>query len=201
MNRKLLLLFLLLFCCSFIYAQQKDSIVVRQEEKTIDIDTNTGKKIREHSPKKAGWMSAALPGLGQGYNKKYWKIPIIYAGFAGTSIGIYYFYGQYKIYRDEYRNRLNGKTDLLNPDLAGFGDDNINLIKQTNQRNMEIFILVTAVWYLFNVLDAVVDAHLMSFDVSDDLSLHVAPSIGFDSHFASMTKTPLTTRITLTLKF
>jgi hypothetical protein len=184
-----------------VYPQQMDSIIVQQEEESINIDTNIGKKIREHSPKKAGWMSAALPGLGQGYNKKYWKIPIVYAGFTGTSIGIYYFYSQYKIYRDEYRNRLNEKTDLLNPDFATFGNDNINAIKQTYQRNMEIFIIVTVVWYFFNILDAVVDAHLTSFDVSDDLSLHVIPSIGFDSHFASITKTPLTARITFTFKF
>ncbi|MDR2406807.1 MAG: DUF5683 domain-containing protein, partial [Bacteroidales bacterium] len=183
MKRKVLILFLLLFCFSCIYAQQVDSMVVQQiqqDEKTLDTNTNEHKKIKVHSPKKAGWMSAALPGLGQGYNKKYWKIPIVYAGFTGSGIGIYYFYNQYKIYRDEYRNRLNEKTDLLDPKLASLGSDNINAIKQSYQRDMEIFIIVAVVWYFFNILDAVVDAHLMSFDISDDLSVYVAPSIGFD---------------------
>jgi hypothetical protein len=220
MKPKGLILFLLLFCMSSIYAQQVDSVVIQQVQQEqegqaletkistdtgmdtdTDTDTNKQKKIKVHSPKKAGWMSAALPGLGQGYNKKYWKIPIVYAGFAGSGFGIYYFYSRYKIYRDEYRNRLNEKTDLLNPDLASLGNDNINAVKQSYQRDMEIFIIVSVVWYFFNILDAVVDAHLMSFDVSDDLSVYVVPSIGFNPQFASMTKSPLTTHITLTFKF
>jgi hypothetical protein len=184
-----------------IYAQQEDSMAVQQEEKTLMIDTNNSKRVRIHSPKKAAWMSAALPGLGQAYNKKYWKIPIVYAGFAGSGIGIYFFYRDYKLYRDEYRNRLNGKTDLLNPDFAGMGNDQINTIKQGYQRNMELFIMVTVVWYFLNILDAVVDAHLMSFDVSEDLSLYVVPSIGFNRQFTSANKLPLTTNFTLTLKF
>ncbi|MDR1459915.1 MAG: DUF5683 domain-containing protein [Bacteroidales bacterium] len=200
MKRILSLLFFLLICISCVHAQQNDSVSIQSQEEPITTDTIVDKKNKEHSPKKAGWMSAALPGLGQAYNKKYWKIPIVYAGFAGTSIGIYYFHSRYKIYRDEYRNRLNEKTDLLNPDLANMGSDNINAVKQTQQRNMELFIIVTVVWYFFNVLDAVVDAHLMSFNISDDLSLYVAPSIGFDSHLAMGSK-PLTTRITLTFKF
>jgi hypothetical protein len=183
------------------YAQEVDSMLVQKEEPPLSLDTNKNTKSRIHSPKKAGWMSAALPGLGQGYNRKYWKIPVVYAGFTGTSIGIYYFYNHYKIYRDEYRNRLDEKTDLLNPDLASLGTDNINAIKQRYQRNMELFILITTVWYFLNILDAVVDAHLTSFDVSEDLSLYVIPSIGFNNQFASMNKRPLTTNITLTLKF
>jgi hypothetical protein len=187
-----------------VFVQQADSNTLQQEEALLNgeaADTNEHKKIKVHSPKKAGWMSAALPGLGQGYNKKYWKIPIVYAGFAGSGIGVWYFYSRYKTYRDEYRNRLNKKTDLLNPDLAYLGNENINATKQKYQRDMEIFIIVTVVWYFFNILDAVVDAHLMSFDISEDLSVYIRPSIGFDPQFASITKSPLTTHITLTFKF
>ncbi len=200
MNRYLLV-FLFLSFLSFVSAQSLDSAAVKQDEKTLVSDTSNNKKTKIHSPKKAAWMSAVLPGLGQGYNKKYWKIPIIYVGFAGTSVGIYYYHKEYKIYRDEYRHRLNEETDLLNPDLAGYGTSNISAMKQTYQRNMEIFIIVTAVWYLFNIMDAVVDAHLMSFDVSDNLSLNIMPSVGFNNQFASFKKMPPTTNITFTFNF
>jgi hypothetical protein len=173
---------------------------MQKQETTVNMDTHKLQN-KVHSPKKAGWMSTALPGLGQGYNRKYWKIPIVYAGFAGFGAGIYYNYSYYKKYRDEYRNRLNKKTDLLNPEWVNMGDNNINATKLLYQQRMELFIILTAVWYFFNIIDAVVDAHLMSFDVSEDLSLYVLPSVGFNSQYASMTKTPLTTHITLTLNF
>jgi hypothetical protein len=231
MNRKEVIVIFLMACISYLSAQQADSAVIPQakesSEMVIDtnkhqkvkahapsvdstvilqaeesfMDTNGRQKVKVHSPKKAGWMSAALPGLGQGYNKKYWKIPIIYAGFAGSGIGIYYFYSQYKIYRDEYRNRLNEAKDLLNPDLAYMQNSNLNATKQMYQRDMEIFIIVSVVWYFLNILDAVVDAHLMSFDVSEDLSFYVAPSIGYHRQLTSVGQSPFTALFTFTLNF
>lgn len=175
---------ILLFACFsifYVHAQQIDSTNFQTEEKAILVDTSkTVKPIKIHSPKKAAWMSAVLPGLGQGYNKKYWKIPIVYGGFVGLAYGINYNCVFYKKYRDEYRHRLNGETDLYNPKYSGVSDDNINLNKQRFQRNMEIFILVTAAWYLINILDAVVDAHLMSYDISDNLTMHIVPSVQFN---------------------
>jgi hypothetical protein len=155
-------------------AQQPDTNNIHLE-KTIETSDTIKEKI--HSPKKAAWMSAVLPGLGQGYNKKYWKIPVVYAGFTGTTFGIVLNYQQYKIYRDEYRYRLNHKGERYNPSLNDWDDENVNVNKQNYQRNMELFILVTAAWYLINIIDAVVDAHLISFDISDNLSLNVLPAV------------------------
>jgi len=140
-------------------------------------------KEKKHSPKLAGCLSAVVPGLGQAYNKKYWKIPIDYAGFAATGYFVYYFHSQYVAYRNEYRNRLNGETELLNPKWKGLHIDNINMSRQYHQQNMQISIIALAAWYLVNILDAVVDAHLMSFDVSDNLSLYLTPDFNTNPTF------------------
>ena len=140
-------------------------------------------KERKHSPKVAGCL-AMIPGLGQAYNKKYWKIPINYAGFAATGYFVYHFHSQYASYRDEYRNRLDGKTELLNPEWEHLHLDNINMQKQYHQQNMQISIMALAIWYFINILDAVVDAHLMSFDVSDNLSLHITPDFKTNPAYA-----------------
>lgn len=175
-----IIIFFYFFFISYSHAQQIDSTNLQIEEKIIPVDTSVAKPIKIHSPKKAAWMSAILPGLGQGYNRKYWKIPIVYAGFAGTTVGIVLNFNQYKRYRDEYRYRLNNDRNKHDPGLLEMGDENVNAIKQNYQRNMEIFILVTAAWYLINILDAVVDAHLISYDISDNLTMHIVPSVQFN---------------------
>jgi hypothetical protein len=205
-------LFVFLFTHSFVSAQTTDSTAaVIQNENLLSIDTNntifemnnaaidTNKnKTKIHSPKKAGWMSAAVPGLGQIYNKKYWyiKVPIIYGGFVGLSCGININYVYYAKFRDEYRSRLKGAAPSYRSDLP---ITNINAIKQDYQRKMETFIIVMAVWYFVNILDAVVYAHLLHFDVSDDLSLNIIPSVVLHNSLA-LNKFTSTTNITFTLK-
>ena len=157
-----------------------DSLIASPEDSSVV-------KERKHSPKLAGGLSAALPGLGQAYNKKYWKIPIVYAGFAATGYCVYHFHKEYASYRDEYRNRLNGDTGLLNLKWEGRNTDNINASKIQNQRYMQISIMVLAVWYFVNILDAVVDAHLMSYDISDNLALHLTPDLKTNHPLAAQT--------------
>jgi hypothetical protein len=125
------------------------------------------------SPVIAGWLSAALPGAGQFYNKKYWKLPIVYAGFAGTGYLVYRTSTQYIAYRDEHRNRLNGeKINWENID-----DANINAYRLQSQKNMQLSSIAVSLWYFINILDAVVDAHLMTYDISNNLSMQIAPDI------------------------
>jgi len=190
---------------SLVSAQTVDSAASIQDEIVVSNDTNNGlidtnkNKSKVHSPKKAAWMSAALPGLGQIYNKKYWyiKVPIIYGGFVGLSYGINYHYIYYAKFRDEYRSRLKDEPWSYRADLQTV---NINAEKQRYQRNMETFIIVTVVWYFFNILDAVVYAHLLHFDVSDDLSLNIVPSIGLNTDFLTSKSVP-TPNITFTFNF
>jgi hypothetical protein len=143
---------------------------------TKDSTTANGKKKeKRHSPLKAALFSAALPGLGQGYNKKYWKIPIVYAGFAGLGYAVYYtatgFYG----YRNAYRLQVD-----KNPDTYGSykGIDDAATLKTYRdyfKKNLDMTAIFTAVWYTLNIVDAAVDAHLFEWNMKDDLSVSWRP--------------------------
>jgi len=133
-----------------------------------------------HSAKKATIMSMCLPGLGQAYNKKYWKIPIIYAGF-GTLI---YFISKNG---SEYRNFRTAYDIVATGDSANFNDPyverynaNLNQLEEGRnyyRRNLELSWIFTGLLYILQVVDASVDANLYTFDVSDDLSLRFDPIV------------------------
>ncbi|MCE2496012.1 MAG: hypothetical protein J4F31_05480 [Flavobacteriales bacterium] len=128
-----------------------------------------------HSPKTALLRSLAVPGLGQAYNKKYWKIPIIYAAL-GTSV---YFIidnnRQYNEFKQAYIDRQDGIED----DYPQYTDDNLITLIDFYRRNRDFSVILTAGIYMINLLDAMVDAHLYEFDVSDELSIKVSPHVQF----------------------
>ncbi len=141
---------------------------------------------RTPSPKVAGIASALLPGAGQVYNQKYWKVPIIY-----TALGVSAFFATYhgKIYFTVNKNlnsRVRGDSiptpsflvidNLFSQtvvDLNQFSFDDMLRIKETYQKYFTISLIAGGAVYLLNILDAVVDAHLFAFDISDDLSLRM----------------------------
>tara|TARA_B100000524_G_scaffold320078_1_gene200334 strand:+ start:128 stop:673 length:546 start_codon:yes stop_codon:yes gene_type:complete len=132
-------------------------------------------------PSKATFYSAVLPGLGQAYNKKYWKIPIVYCAI-GSGI---YFYKQnnknYKRYREAYKRRLAGFIDdefYGNGTYPAISNDGLIRAQNTLKRNKELSILVTVGMYILNIIDANVDAHLLQFNLDDNLSLR--PNIEVD---------------------
>ncbi|MFW5705910.1 MAG: DUF5683 domain-containing protein [Bacteroidota bacterium] len=135
--------------------------------------------IKPHSAKKATIMSAILPGLGQAYNKKYWKIPIIYAGF-GT---LYYFIrtnGQeYRQFRDAYNVVFEGDTARFDQyEYIIRYDANLDQLREGRdyyRRNLELSWIFTGVLYILNIIDASVDGNLYNFTVDDDLSLRFEP--------------------------
>lgn len=131
-------------------------------------DTIKKEGIDPLTPAKAAFYSAILPGLGQAYNKKYWKIPLVY-GAIGASL---YFYidnnKKYHSYRDAYKRRLAG----FNDDQYQYLDDSRLIAAQRfYQRNRDLSLLVSVAFYILNIVDANVDAHLMQFNVSDKLTL------------------------------
>lgn len=155
-----LLYILLVFAVCSTHAQTGD--VLRAT------DTVKAPSINPLAPSKAAFYSAILPGLGQAYNKKYWKIPIVY-GAIGTSMYFYFDNNKkYHQYRDAYKRRLAGYNDDAYQYL-----DNQRLIEAQRfyQRNRDLSLLVTAAFYVLNIVDANVDAHLMQFNVSDKLTL------------------------------
>lgn len=157
-----------------ICSQESEKVkAVEQPEKISPIQT--GEEIDMLAPSKAAFYSAVLPGLGQAYNKKYWKIPIVYAAL-GTGV---YFYKmndkQYNRYRDAYKRRLAGyQDDEFYGDVPGqprIADDALIRAQKTLKKNKEISILVTLGLYALNIIDANVDAHLIQFNVDENLTL------------------------------
>ncbi len=121
----------------------------------------------------------ALPGLGQAYNKKYWKIPIIYAGFGYLAYNISKNNKEVKAFTEAYRFLSNGDSIPPYNKYANSGYDQGQLLsgREYYVRNVELSVIFTAALYLLNVVDAAVDAHFFDYDISEDLSLNVQPII------------------------
>ncbi len=174
----------LLFCATTsLFAQNTDE-VVEQKKDTVVIKKGTSivvdkvvvssEEYDPLAPSRAAFYSAVVPGLGQAYNKKYWKIPIIYAGMAS---GVYFYIQNDKDYdrfRDAYKRRLAGYTDdefFGDGETAAISNDRLITAQKSAQKNKDVSIIVTLAFYLVNIVDANVDAHLRQYEVSEDLSL------------------------------
>ncbi len=133
-------------------------------------------QLRLHNPKKATCW-AIIPGGGQIYNKKYWKLPLVYAGLGATGYLIYHFGHSARLYGYELKARYNADIAMLNVDYANYSDENLIGMREYNLRNMEISIAACALVYILSIVDATVDAHLHYFDISDDLAIGIKPKI------------------------
>ncbi len=124
-------------------------------------------------PKRAGLYSAILPGTGQIYSKKYWKIPLIYAGLITSAYYVKESYTLYDTYKQTYLNRLeDNRTDEF---INRYTDANLLTLTKHYRRNTEVSALLFALTYALNIVDASVSAHLFDYDVSEDISLHIQP--------------------------
>ena len=145
-----------------VFSQKKTDAVLMAKDtvKSNDIDPLT--------PAKAAFYSAILPGLGQAYNKKYWKIPIVY-GAIGVSLYYYIDSNQkYHQYRDAYKRRLEGFTD---DEFSYLDEDRLISAQKFYQRNRDLSALFVVGFYVLNIIDANVDAALIQFNVNENLSM------------------------------
>ena len=136
---------------------------------TNQIEINALPTLNYKSPGKATILSAALPGLGQFYNESYWKIPIIY----GIGAFFVYEYINYDKKFDDYSNMFNISITPSNPN----GNSSYKIYREYYRDQRDAFLWYGGLLYLLNVLDAFIDAHLYSFDVSDNLSIRINPSL------------------------
>ena len=133
--------------------------------------TSSAQEYGEKTPKKAGLYSAILPGSGQVYTKKYWKVPVIYGGLITSAYYINESNDLYQLYKSTYLNRLDGDfSDNLN-----YSDSDLRTLTEHYRRNREVSALLFTLTYILNIVDASVNAHLFDYDVSEDLSLHIQP--------------------------
>jgi hypothetical protein len=142
----------------------------------------------EHSPRRATIYSAVLPGLGQIYNRKYWKVPLVYGGFATLGYFINFNNEQYTMYRQAYSDIIDNDPNTtsymklnVNPNLKL--DANIlnftsalKGAKDTWRRNRDLVVISTVAFYALNIIDASVDANFFNFDISDELTINWVPA-------------------------
>lgn len=143
----------------------------------------------KHSPRKATIYSAILPGLGQIYNKKYWKVPLVYIGFGAFGYFIDWNNDQYVLYRQAYSDivdndpntnsfvdlNFEGRWNLEDRGQRQQFTDALKRATDVTRRNRDLVIISTAAFYALNIIDASVDAHLFDFDISDDLTFKWIP--------------------------
>lgn len=174
MNKRFFILSLLLFFSfQFNFAQEKDKEEEPKEaitaEKKSDTDflddTESYDPLR---PARAAFYSAVVPGLGQIYNKRYWKIPIVYGALA-SSLYYYRLNGKlYKRYRSAFKLRKAGKPDPY----AGFSDASLENAQIGARKNRDTSLLMFVGLYALQVLEASIDAHLLQFNMSDKVTFN-----------------------------
>jgi hypothetical protein len=137
-------------------------------------------KSQKNYPARAALLSTILPGSGQVYNKRIWKVPFIYGAFAGCA---YVYQSNNSLYK-KYKNALSTRYDddpLTIDDYSNFTDENLVLLKNQYRKRRDLGTIGIVAIYLLNIIDASVDAHLREFDVkiNEDISMTIFPYTQF----------------------
>lgn len=197
------LLPVLLVCFSIIL---RPALFAQETENPVAKNDTVRKRV--HSPKKASIYALVLPGLGQAYNQKYWKIPIVYAGFGTMAYFISFNTKNYRQFRDAYAYATSTTKTPTTSEIAGvysanpshfmplpqadsppndltsrYSSDQLLVGREYYRRNLEVSYIVTGVWYILTVVDATVDAHFFNYNISDDLTMNLNPWIAPPSPF------------------
>lgn len=166
-----------------------DSLQTYKGKRVITLESYT----KRFDPRKALLYSAVFPGAGQAYNKKYWKLPIVYGGFYLGIKVINEYQTLYAKYKNELFIILNEPT--IKKSASGYTEDQLRNLINTYRRQRDYFTALTALWYILQMVDAHVDTHLKEFDLNPQLQVRLEPSIQ---------NNPLTgksTGLSLTLRF
>lgn len=133
---------------------------------------------KKHSPRLATIMSAVIPGSGQIYNKKYWKVPVIYVGLGALGYMANKHNENYKKFRNAYLTMYKDTTSPQTYQMDGmeFTLNGLESGKNYYRRYRDLFVIFTVGLYIMNIVDANVDANLYDFDISDDLSMRIEPT-------------------------
>lgn len=140
------------------------------------------KPEKVHSPTKATLLSTFLPGAGQVYNKKYWKVPVVFASI-GTSL--YFAISNQQNFRDfkqAYLYRIDGDPNTVDDYVDLLSEAGLKANMDYHQRNRDLAYVFTGVFYVLNIVDAAVDAHLFNFPKNDKLSFNLQPCVDFTAN-------------------
>lgn len=154
---------------SLLRAQDQDSLRVNDSLKT---EQTKKKRVYSHA-RRATLMSTFLPGLGQAANKKYWKIPLIYAGLGGFTYMFVVNNNEYTYYRQNLLALTDNDPNTGNSTF--YNQDQLKVLKDQYKKSRDLAVIGFVAVYALNIIDANVDGHLMTFDVSDNLGLNIDP--------------------------
>ena len=176
--------------------KQEDTALIKKDSTVISeskiVGSSTPKQIsrdssieRRFNPKKATLRSAIIPGWGQYYNKKYWKIPIIYGALGITAKVFFYNLNFYKQLREAVIDRYGGTaadSAKIPPSLQVY--DTPSLVQNRNifRQNIDYSVLVFMGFWVLNIIDADVDANLKAFDVSPNISMKLKPAFNYGTN-------------------
>lgn len=179
-------------------------------KKSAEINQNFERFFDGHDPKTATLLGF-VPGLGQVYNKKYWKLPIVYAGFAVTGYFAISNRNEYRKFADAYNCKLaedpdDPSTICDDPLAQKYTVQGLKDNRDYYRRNMELSFIIMGVWYILQMLDATVDAHLYDWEVNDNLKVSVQPvfnpqALPAFGNTASPVSPTVVNGISVTLKF
>lgn len=189
--------FICLFAMATVPALCQDSLTITRD--TIFLEPQDTMMIKSYAkrynPRKALLYAAVLPGLGQVYNKKYWKLPLVYGGFYAIGRGINWYNDYYVRYKTHLfyniENQL-GNTDR-NPTVP-FTTEQLRRIVDKARRERDLMVILMGGMYLLQIVDAHVDAHLKEFDLNPNLKVSIEPTITQDAWVGRQTGMSLTFR-------
>ncbi len=171
---------------AYVYAQQEQVFPTKEERKKEKQERKEKRKeklkrYREqgHSPHRATIYAMVCPGLGQIYNKKYWKLPLVYGGFGTMAYFISKNNNDYKDFKAAYDWAKAGDETIPVPNeyAEKYSEAQLKRARDVTRRNLDYSYIITGLWWALTVIDATVDAHLFEFEVSDDLALRIEPDI------------------------
>ena len=157
-----------------------------------------------HNPTKALVLSAVLPGAGQVYNHQAWKIPIIYAALGGLGYYSYFNFSQMKYYKEEYLYRVAHSNQTQypdDPDMVATPTSNIYNLYEAYDKTFQLSVIITVAVYGINLLDAYVFGHLFDFQINDDLSFNMSPTVIPCDGFKAFGQSPFLPAASITLRF
>jgi len=142
---------------------------------SLFVDAQTMLQENDHSAKKASIYSAIIPGYGQYYNKKYWKIPVIYASIGTAFYIAKWNQNKYLIYKEAFLYRTDQDENTIDEFENIYSEANLITIKNYHRKNRDLAYIVSAGFYLLNIIDASVDAHLFNYNINEDITLNIKP--------------------------
>ncbi len=197
MRNYLLLFSTLLLFINFTFSQEEQDSIPKTEIDSVQADLakkgvvikdsvalkKVEREFKPLAPSKAAFYSAVLPGMGQIYNKRYWKVPIVWGAIGGSAYMYIYNNDQYQRFRTAFKRRQAGFTDdEFNGEgtLPLFDEDDLEYQQERFQNDRDLWLVAAIGLYALNIVDANVDAHLKQFNIDDDLSIDFEPYLDFN---------------------